>query len=70
MMEFGMLRVTLEIVILPPFWMTWWFKVLVFVLGIGIILLVYWLRVRTIQNQNERLEKGCRKNDTITKGHR
>lgn len=49
--------ITLEIVILPPFWMTWWFKVLVLFLGIGIIVLVYWLRVRTTQKQNERLEK-------------
>ncbi|MFY7830051.1 MAG: two-component regulator propeller domain-containing protein [Flectobacillus sp.] len=49
--------ITLEVIILPPFWMTWWFKLIIFLFGAGIIILVYWLRVRTIQNQNVRLEK-------------
>ncbi|MBC7565891.1 MAG: response regulator [Pedobacter sp.] len=47
----------IEIIIVPPFWATWWFRILVFLILSGIIYLGYRCRINAILRQNERLEK-------------
>lgn len=47
----------ITIIINPPFWNTWWFKLLIIFTGISAIALIYRSRVKTIKTQNERLEK-------------
>jgi ligand-binding sensor domain-containing protein/signal transduction histidine kinase len=42
--------------VLPPWWETWWFRTYIFFIIAGMALGYYWLRVRTIQQQNRRLE--------------
>ena len=49
------LEVTL--IITPPFWLTWWFKLLLFITIVGICILFYQIRMRTIQAQKRALEK-------------
>ena len=47
----------LKIVVLPPFWKTWYFRLTI---GIGIIVLIfliYWFRVRQIKIQNRVLQQ-------------
>ncbi len=48
---------TLEIVILPPFWLTWWFKFTVLALLFGLVWLFYRIRLRSIEKQKDLLEK-------------
>ena len=47
----------IEIIILPPFWLTWWFKSLVAVLFIFTLYIIYSYRVRTIKAQKLVLER-------------
>jgi ligand-binding sensor domain-containing protein/signal transduction histidine kinase len=47
---------TLTIHVLPPWWETWWFRTYVFFTITGAALGYYWIRVRTIHQQNKRLE--------------
>ncbi len=47
----------LSIVITPPFWMTWWFKALVFVVIAGGIYSIYLYRINKIKAQKAELEK-------------
>ncbi|WP_207422351.1 hybrid sensor histidine kinase/response regulator [Desertivirga brevis] len=47
----------LTIIITPPFWMTVWFKVLVFVLVAGSIYSIYLYRINKIKAQKAELEK-------------
>ncbi len=47
----------LTIIVMPPWWETWWFRSLAFLLGGSAILGGYKLRVRSINRQNERLTK-------------
>nr|WP_294944116.1 two-component regulator propeller domain-containing protein [uncultured Mucilaginibacter sp.] len=47
----------LTIVIQPPYWLTWWFKLLVVLLVAGIILAIFSLRIRSIKAQKAILEK-------------
>jgi signal transduction histidine kinase/ligand-binding sensor domain-containing protein/DNA-binding response OmpR family regulator len=53
--------VSLKIIILPPWWMTWWFRVLIFI-GIltGIFFFTY-LRTRAVSQKNKLLEEEVRK---------
>jgi ligand-binding sensor domain-containing protein/signal transduction histidine kinase len=41
--------------VMPPWWQTWWFRILFILMTIGMIVGVYRLRVRSIKNQNRRL---------------
>lgn len=51
-------RVTsIQLVIIPPFWMTWWFKSLVIAAIAGTIVFIYKIRISTIKAQKEVLEK-------------
>ncbi|OCX51897.1 hypothetical protein BEL04_18005 [Mucilaginibacter sp. PPCGB 2223] len=49
--------VALTIVITPPFWLTWWFKVVVLVVIAGSIYGLYRNKLAVIQKQKKRLEK-------------
>ena len=48
---------TLKLIILPPYWMTWWFRVIVFLFITTIIYAVYHFRIRSIKAQKILLEK-------------
>jgi len=47
----------IEIVVKPPFWDTWWFKVLAVLVAGGLGFTVYKLRVRAIQHHRKLLKK-------------
>ncbi len=47
----------LVIYIIPPFWMTWWFRGIALIVIAGIIFLAYKTRVARIQQQKIQLEK-------------
>lgn len=47
---------TLQIHIRPPFWQTWWFRILSGVCLFGVVLGSYTLRLKTVQRQKSRLE--------------
>ncbi|MEO5562483.1 MAG: two-component regulator propeller domain-containing protein, partial [Chitinophagaceae bacterium] len=48
---------SVALTIKPPFWQTWWFKLIASVVLIGIVLLIYKIRVRAIHAQKELLEQ-------------
>ncbi len=48
---------TLQLIIVPPFWMTWWFKVLVAAAIWGLIILYFKLRIHRINKQKAELER-------------
>ena len=48
---------SLQIVIVPPFWLTWWFEGLVILLFAGLIYGVFKYRVRSIKSRQRELEK-------------
>ncbi len=48
-------RIAVEIA--PPFWMTWWFRLLAGLTVIGIGVAIYRLRIRVLVQQTERLER-------------
>lgn len=48
---------SLEIVILPPFWMTWWFRILAGLTLIGSALGVHYFRMNVIRRQKKKLEE-------------
>ncbi len=47
---------TLNLTIVPPFWLTWWFKVLTFIFIAGSLIGFYKYRVRSIKLQRNKLE--------------
>ena len=47
---------TLYVTIVPPFWLTWWFKVLTFIFIAGCLIGFYKYRVRSIKLQRNKLE--------------
>jgi signal transduction histidine kinase/ligand-binding sensor domain-containing protein/CheY-like chemotaxis protein len=51
----------ITIVIVPPFWMTWWFRTLVVVLVVGGSVGYYRYRINHIKAQKRRLEKEVQK---------
>ncbi|HEY5406978.1 MAG TPA: two-component regulator propeller domain-containing protein [Ginsengibacter sp.] len=48
---------SMELIITPPFWLTWWFKSLMAIIIIGSCITLYQLRIRTIKAQKKALEK-------------
>ena len=48
---------TIRIKIVPPFWKTAWFKILIWVLGLGVVVLINYIRIAVIRHQKEELEK-------------
>jgi ligand-binding sensor domain-containing protein/signal transduction histidine kinase len=47
----------LSVVIAPPFWMTWWFRLFAGLLLLGAGMAIYRLRIRVLVQQTERLER-------------
>jgi len=47
----------LQITIVPPFWLTWWFETLVVILVIVGVYAVFKIRMRSIKKQKQNLEK-------------
>ena len=47
----------LKIIIVPPFWLTWWFRILALVLGIAAIYILFKLRIQSIKKQKAILER-------------
>jgi len=47
----------IKIIIVPPFWMTWWFRILIFVTICGVIYSGYRYRVYAIKAQRKVLQK-------------
>ncbi|MFZ6655624.1 two-component regulator propeller domain-containing protein [Undibacterium sp. TJN19] len=54
--EWGEEGASLVITITPPFWMEWWFRILVTVLLLALVYLIYRLRVRQFSRQRLLLE--------------
>ncbi len=46
----------MEVIINPPFWLTWWFKLGIFMTVVAILILIYNIRVKTIKAQSEKLQ--------------
>jgi signal transduction histidine kinase/CheY-like chemotaxis protein/ligand-binding sensor domain-containing protein len=49
--------ISLNVIIIPPFWLTWWFKFLAALLTGSVIYLLYRLRISAIIRQKANLEK-------------
>lgn len=49
--------VQLAFVIYPPFWQTWWFRILILISIIASIILIFRLRLRSIKLQKTKLEQ-------------
>jgi ligand-binding sensor domain-containing protein/HPt (histidine-containing phosphotransfer) domain-containing protein len=47
---------SIKIIITPPFWKTWWFRILLFMTIIMTIITVHKIRVRNIEDQRRELE--------------
>lgn len=45
----------LTIHVLPPFWKTWWFRILMILIVLGSLLLIYWVRLYRMRRMNIRL---------------
>ena len=49
-------KTDLHIVILPPWWKTWWFKTLIILGSAGLVIAIFYLRLSSIRKQNRLLE--------------
>jgi signal transduction histidine kinase/ligand-binding sensor domain-containing protein/ActR/RegA family two-component response regulator len=47
---------SIRLIITPPFWLTWWFRLGAALLLIGVILTIYLLRIKDIKARQRRLE--------------
>jgi len=48
---------SLKIIVPPPFWQTWWFRVLLVLSILSAVIFIYKLRTRAIRRRNEELNK-------------
>lgn len=48
--------IALELVILPPFWLTWWFKLLSVIIAVAILWGFYYVRINALNRQKILLE--------------
>jgi signal transduction histidine kinase/ligand-binding sensor domain-containing protein/CheY-like chemotaxis protein len=48
---------SIEVIVVPPFWATWWFRMLAILVLSGVVYGGYRYRISTILKQNQRLEK-------------
>ncbi|RFZ94018.1 response regulator [Mucilaginibacter conchicola] len=47
----------IKIIVTPPFWKTWWFKLLLFLAIAGGVVVVFYLRLSGIRKRNRQLER-------------
>lgn len=59
--------VSLEITVLPPFWVTWWFRLVLFILALLLIFAAYRVRTRLILKRNQELEAEVARRTTALK---
>jgi signal transduction histidine kinase/DNA-binding response OmpR family regulator len=52
--------VMIRVIVKPPFWLTWWFKLAMIISVIGTILLIFKSRVKAINSQKAELENQVR----------
>lgn len=45
--------ISIQLTILSPFWLTWWFTLLMGLIGLGIVLLIFRIRIRSIKQRQE-----------------
>ncbi len=45
------------LIVTPPFWKTWWFRLLILVTIVGVILLIFYQRLASVEQQNRQLEQ-------------
>jgi signal transduction histidine kinase/CheY-like chemotaxis protein/ligand-binding sensor domain-containing protein len=50
-------RANLQLTVLPPFWQTWWFRVIAATLVLTIVVAIFRLRLRAVETQKKKLEK-------------
>ncbi|HTL08050.1 MAG TPA: two-component regulator propeller domain-containing protein [Chitinophagaceae bacterium] len=55
--EWSQQQKAITLTIVPPFWMTWWFRLLVFLMVVGTAIGFYWYRMNQVHAQKYRLEK-------------
>jgi signal transduction histidine kinase len=55
--EWSYRTISIQLTITPPFWLTWWFKLLAVLVIVGGSIGFYRMRVRTINAQKRALEK-------------
>jgi len=48
---------SLTIKILPPWWETWWFRILLFLIILGVVFLFFYLRTKSLLRQKAALER-------------
>lgn len=56
--------VSLQITVSPPFWQTWWFKIVTLIFLLGIAFLGHKLKLRNMEANKKTLEKTVRKRTT------
>jgi signal transduction histidine kinase/ligand-binding sensor domain-containing protein/DNA-binding response OmpR family regulator len=56
---------TLQIIIHPPWYMTWWFRIGIVFLILALILIYYYQKIKTIKAQNEYLEEEVKKRTIV-----
>ncbi len=56
---------SLKITIIPPFWKTLWFKGILFATITILIFLIYNIRLRTLKNQKQKLEKQVKERTAV-----
>ncbi len=47
---------SIQITVVPPFWMTWWFQAIAVLVIVGGVFAGYWMRIRNIQSRTADLE--------------
>ena len=52
---------SLEVIITPPYWKTWWFNTAIIVTFMGMLYGIYYWRTRSIRRKNLKLEKTVRR---------
>ncbi len=55
---------SIKLIVTPPYWETSWFRIAALIVMAGLMYAVYRIRIRTIRNQNRRLELKVRKRTT------
>jgi len=58
---------TIELIITPPYWLTWWFKLLIFSAIAASIIGFYFYRLNSIKNQQKTLEQQVQQQTVLLK---
>ena len=50
-------QASLQLTVLPPFWQTWWFRIIAAIGILSILVAIFRLRLRAVETQKKKLEK-------------